>query len=421
MTKFERLVSSVSMDRIHFQSVKPVRWLLLMIVVYFGLLSYIVILRFNSFQTNAFDLGIFNQAFSTALSGKLFLETPDQHVIFSGSYLGTHFNLLMFLLLPIYALFPHPQTLLVVQTGFIALGALPIYLIAKRVINNEKLALFMATIYLLNPAILNLNLYDFHLEAFLPFFLGMFYYFYVVSNWRGYTVFLILSLITIEFASLLVVTICLAHALRNLTFGHKTGSKISFNLDRSRAMILLLTVVIAMVTFYATIQLSGFFSGKSVSVQGVLSGFINPVQGYRELLSKSEFWMLCLIPLMFLPLLVPSQLVMVAPWFLVVLLGANPVSYSFGYQDAGAFVLPYLIIAMIFGVEKMHSRHIDLRGFAVGMLLFAIVLSPLTPLVQNRISGIAYEQGFPVVSSHDEILDDALKLDSNKCLCFDPE
>ncbi len=163
------------------------RLLLLMIGLYCAIMSYVVILRFNAFQTNAFDFGIFNQAFSTALKGKLFFETPDQHIILSGSFLGTHFNLLMFLLLPIYALMPLAQTLLVLQTLFIGMAALPVYLIARRIIKNENLALIMAFVFLVNPATLSLNLYDFHLEAFLPFFLGMFFYFYLSPRIGGAT------------------------------------------------------------------------------------------------------------------------------------------------------------------------------------------------------------------------------------------
>jgi uncharacterized membrane protein len=386
------------------------KWLLLMIAIYSTVMSYVVLLRYYAFQTHAFDLGIFNQAFSTALQGRLFYETPDQYLIPSGSFLGVHFNLLMFLLLPIYALFPHPQTLLLLQTGVVALGAVPIYLVTRRIVGTEKLALVMASVYLVNPAIINLNLYDFHLEAFLPFFLGMFFYCYIAGNWRGYAVFLALSLVTIEFASLLVVAICLAHAFRTLSRRSKYHLPVSFGIEKSRALILLSTIAISLVVFYLILYASLAISGKPVSVQGSLSIFVS-TQNAQLFLAKSEFWMLCLIPLMFLPFLAPSQLMMIAPWFFVTLLeGAYATSYSFGYQNAGAFVVPYLILATIFAVEKLRRHRTQLRSFFIGIFLFSLFISPFNPLMQNRIPGIAYQQGFPIVTAHDHVLDAAIGL-----------
>src|SRR5688572_29073937 len=60
--------------------------LLVAMSAYVVVMSIFCVFRLNSFQTHAFDLGIFNQAFSTALQGRLFYETPDIHVIPSGSF-----------------------------------------------------------------------------------------------------------------------------------------------------------------------------------------------------------------------------------------------------------------------------------------------------------------------------------------------
>ncbi|MDA4114704.1 MAG: DUF2079 domain-containing protein [Thaumarchaeota archaeon] len=390
---------------------KSTRMLPVMIAAYTLIMSYVVLLRYYSFQTHAFDLGIFSQAFSTALHGRLFYETPDQLLIPSGSFLGVHFNLLMFLLLPLYALFPSPQTLLILQTIFVALGAVPIFLVARRIVGSERIALAMALVYLVNPAIISLNFYDFHLEAFLPLFLGMFFYSYIVSSWRGYGIFLALSLITIDFAPVLVVAICFAHALRSITLRQGEGRLLHLDLGRKRALILLGTVVVSLTVFYAVLSLSVFFSGRSISVPASLSAFVATYEGAQAFYLKSEFWMLCLIPLMFLPLLAPKHLVMVAPWFVVtVLAGQYATSYSFGYQVAGAFVVPYLILAAIFGVAKLHRRNLELRGFLVGMVLLSLLISPLNPLTQNRLPGIAYGQGIPAITPHDTILDQTIGL-----------
>lgn len=379
------------------------KWLVLLIGIYVAAMSCVVLLRFYTFRTHAFDLGIFNQAFSTALHGRLFYETPDLYAVPSGTFLGVHFNLLMFLLLPLYALFPSPQTLLILQTCVVALGAVPVYLIARRILPTERVAMAMALIFLVNPSILNLNLYDFHLEAFLPFFLGMFIYYYLTANWRGYALFMALSLITIDFAALLVVSICLAHALRTYHF------PITFDIDRKRGLILLATSVVSLVVFYLVVTTSVALSGKSTTALGALSAFVNPALGGQAVYQKTAFWLLCLIPLLFLPLLVPGQLVMVAPWFLVTLLeGAYATSYSFGYQVAGAFVVPFLIFGTILALEKLHRHRWKLQGLVAGILLLSLLISPFNPITQNRLTGITYQQGLPLPSPHDSVLDAAI-------------
>lgn len=387
------------------------KWLVSMIVVYIVFMSIVVLLRYYSFQTNAFDLGIFSQSFWTALKGHLFFETPDQHVITSGSFLGTHFNLLMFLLLPIYAGFPSPATLLILQTLVISLGAVPVFLIGQRVIGSSRLALAMAVVYLVNPATLTLNIYDFHLEAFLPFFVGMFFYCFLEEKWKGYALFLFLSLVTIDIASLLVIAVCLTHMLRSVTIARKPALRLELQMDHRRKVILAATALVSAVSFYLILYLSLVVAGESASVQGVLTGFLSSSGFSGAVIAKSEFWVLPLVTLMFLPLLAPRELLMVAPWFAVTILDTGATNnYSLGYQFAGAFVAPFLILGAIYAIGRLHKRRINATGIIAGIFVFSLLLSPFSPVAQGRISGIAYNEPFPTVTSHDEILDATIGL-----------
>jgi uncharacterized membrane protein len=403
------MVSTTRGSSAYLRVVLTHKWLLLLISTYVVVMSFVVLLRFYTFRTNAFDLGIFNQAFSTALKGKLFYETPDQYIIPSGSFLGTHFSLLMFLLLPIYALFPFPQTLLITQTVVVALAAVPIYLIAQRILGKGKLPLVIAGAYLLNPATLNMNLFDFHLEAFLPFFLGMFFYGYLVKKWKTYATFLILSLVTIDFAPIMVGAICLAHFFRSVSVRSSVRWGIRIGGTRKQRIILLSTIVLSLLVFYLTLSLSGIFSGKSTNVQQILSGFVQSPSSPTDNLLKLQFWYLALVSVMFLPFLAPSQLVMIGPWFLVTILGSVSTDYSFGYQYAGAYVVPYLIIASIYGVAKLREVKIA-KLLLTGGIMLCVITSPFNPLMMGHISGIAYEQGFSFPTSHDTVLNQALNL-----------
>jgi hypothetical protein len=66
------------------------------------------------------------------------------------------------LLAPLYALWPDPRLLLVIQAALFALGALPVYRLALRRLGNRYAARCLALIYLLYPTALTSVLFDFH-------------------------------------------------------------------------------------------------------------------------------------------------------------------------------------------------------------------------------------------------------------------
>jgi uncharacterized membrane protein len=397
--------------KLHMLRNRVVLALVLLMGIYVVVLSFVSLMRFYTFQTTV-DLGIFNQAFRTALGGRLFYETPDLRAIPSGSFFGTHFSPLMFLLLPIYAILPRPETLLVLQTVFVALGALPIYLISNHVLKSSRIGLAMAGVYLVNPAIVSMTLYDFHLEAFLPFFLGMVYYLFLRKMWRPYFVFVALSLATIDFAGVLVVAISLTHLLNKVSLSRKNSRFLQIDLERTAFYALIFTVVIALSAFYLTLQAEVIFSGKSSSVVSNLAGFISAQPLTVDYYFKLQFWFLLLGSLLFLPVLAPGQFVMVLPWLLVTILTSQSPQYLVGYQFGGAFVAPYLIIASIYGLRKLGKPRINRKVISL-ILLISIVLTPINPLTQHNLPGIAYEQGLPSFTPHDQVLEKAIGLIPN--------
>ena len=151
--------------------------LFLAVFGYIIVLSIMTILREKAFLTSGFDLGIFNQAFSTTLhQHRIFYGTGDISFNPNGNFFGEHFSPILFILLPFYAIYPSPENLLVMQTVILALGAFPIYWITSNRL-GKTIGLLTALIYLLSPLVLSVNLNDFHLEAFTStFFLFSLYY-----------------------------------------------------------------------------------------------------------------------------------------------------------------------------------------------------------------------------------------------------
>ena len=364
-------------------------------------------MRFYTFRTYL-DLGIFVQAFSSALKGSLFYETPDVVKIPSGSFLGTHFAPLTFLLVPIYAVRPGPETLLVLQMPFIALGALPIFLIARHVLRNESIALCVAGVYLVNPAIQSLSLFDFHLEAFLPFFLGMALYFLIRRKWRPYCLFLGLSLATIEFASIMIVAMSVGALVfhRERLKGIFSNPKNLLGEEDRDVLILLSTFVLAFAYFYFSLVASAIFAGTRSAPATLLGGFIpDPAQWLDAgFVPRMIFWLILTANLLFLPLKVLSRVLLVVPWFIVTMITSNPVYYAIGYQYGGAFVAPYLIIALVYALRELGPAS-KVRGLLASRLtviiLLSLIMTPLSPWAQGHLTGIVYEEGLPIATQHD--------------------
>lgn len=145
---------------------KRIAWLLLIvfIVVYTVVLCDQSILRYTTYVATGFDLGNMDQATWNTLHGHLFEFTNRSDNWYGAPIrLAQHVEPIFLLLAPLYIFFADPRTLLVFQTLAIAAGAIPVFILARK--SLPTLPLFAPVIvlgYLLAPATLGENIFDFH-------------------------------------------------------------------------------------------------------------------------------------------------------------------------------------------------------------------------------------------------------------------
>lgn len=173
--------------------------LLLLTIGYILLFSVFTVLKYQHFQYNALDLAILNQVFYNTSLGNFFGFTIHPH-----SYLGDHLELIILLLSPFYFILKSPITLLILQTIFIGLSAIPIFLLTKRVL-APRLALLMGFIFLANPFVQNMNLFEFHILPFALFFIFFAFYFFQTKKFFPFLIFFILGLLVREDVALFLV------------------------------------------------------------------------------------------------------------------------------------------------------------------------------------------------------------------------
>ena len=133
-------------------------------IIYF---SYISILKHHYFQSTAYDLLIFEQVLKNFATGLDSYSSVHQ----SFQLTQIHFSPGLYLFAPVYKLFPHTETLLIIQSFFLGLAGLILYFLAKSFYINDFNSLVILFLYLINPALHGVNLFDFHEIAFFPFFI----------------------------------------------------------------------------------------------------------------------------------------------------------------------------------------------------------------------------------------------------------
>jgi uncharacterized membrane protein len=128
--------------------------------------------------------------------------------------MGDHTSFILGLLVPFYWLFPAAGTLFFAQALVIGLGAVPVFLYARRRLGSEAMALVLAAAYLLHPAVGWTNLENFHPDAFLGLLVGVAIWAALERHWRTYAVFVVLALLVKEDVALVVVPMGIWVALK---------------------------------------------------------------------------------------------------------------------------------------------------------------------------------------------------------------
>ncbi len=130
------------------------------IAAYAAGFSALSVLRHRAFQTGRFDLGNMVQAvWSTAHGHPLEVTSLRGDEI---SRLAAHFDPVLVAFAPLWLVWPSPDSLLVAQAIAVALGAVPVFWLARKHLDSERAGLGFALAYLFYPPTQWLTLNEFH-------------------------------------------------------------------------------------------------------------------------------------------------------------------------------------------------------------------------------------------------------------------
>lgn len=392
-------------------------------MVYGVVFSYFTILRNTSFFSAAWDLGNFNQAFYTTLhDGRLFYYTADLFFSSSGSVFAIHTSPILFLLVPFYAISPSPETLLVLKAFGIGLAAVPLYLLSKQLLKSSKAGFVIALIYLLYAPLQGANWFDFQQSAFLPLFIFMTYYFMVNKNWKLYFPAMLLSLMIEEHVAVIVGI--LAIFCFSYQSSLKTLPKSIRQLKMDENLALIITLAVCAIYLLIALLLKNSFPVNSDFAQlyrasgnyqilgsgggDILSlpvyALLHPEQMFQGLVYDFTFKFFYVVtlfaPLLFIPLrnrFALGILILLSPFLL-----SNYRPYYLLGVHYPLYVIPIIFIATLYGLARLDrsAKIFNLRTMIVVTLLFAICISPLSP-ISNEFVSQNYAQYSPIAFSLD--------------------
>jgi uncharacterized membrane protein len=340
---------------------------------YAAYMGYFTVLRHHHFATMSNDLGQYDNAFYNALHGHPFRSTP---LLPEGNWsaLRSHAEFAMYALLPFYALYPHAETLLVLQSVLLGSAALPIFRLASRH-TSRSVGLALALAYLSYAPLHGANFYDIHFQP-----IGA-----AFSLWA-------LDLLDAKKRIPFAIAFTLALASREdvpLIF-IATGAFLVLSGRAPRAGIVLAAVAgfyfcvmkfIVMPHFgtwwYQHIY-KGLFPAHDETYGGVVKTLVsNPVFSFGTLVTDKKFAyaLLILTPLAFLPLRGRWLWLSLLPGSVVTLLTTEydpTLDISFQYS---AYLIALIFPAAALALEGLGQIGPERRRAAVGALLAGTLLT----------------------------------------------
>lgn len=173
----------------------------IILIVTLSAVSYstLSLLQHWRFESHALDLGLFDQAIWCY--SRL---TPARSTVRGfPNLLGDHFHPILMTLAPLYWINPKAETLLIAQAVLLSLGAVPVYLFAKKRLGTAP-GLIFALSYCLYWGIQEAASFDFHEIAFAVPLIACALYFADGERWPLYFTCVLLLLLTKENLSVFV-------------------------------------------------------------------------------------------------------------------------------------------------------------------------------------------------------------------------
>jgi uncharacterized membrane protein len=373
----------------------------------FGALA---VLQQRAFETGRFDVGNVTQAVWATAHGD-FLTVTD----LGGrqiSRLGAHFDPIVAVFVPLWWIWPHPSALLVAQAVAVALGAVPVFRLARRRLGSAHAGLGLALVYLLYPPTQWLVLDDVHPVAFATPLLLAAWDFLDEERLVPFAAAAGAACLTKEHIGLVVAMMGVWYAVAKGE--RRVGAVIAI------AATGVAVVAIAIVVPHFAPGGGSPFADRYADVGGTPGGILDTAVHRPGAIVASaterrdvDYLVALLAPVAGLPLLAPLALIVALPELATNVLSGTVTQTSIHFHYTAATIAA-LMAATIFGAARAQSwlgRRAELvpRALVAVTLIAGVVQGP-NPLWSHVPFGEDLGADAHVVTAHDRIAQRALRL-----------
>ncbi|HEY2937049.1 MAG TPA: DUF2079 domain-containing protein [Gaiellaceae bacterium] len=377
------------------------------VAAYAAAFATLSVLRDRAFQTGRFDLGNMVQAvWSTAHGHPLRITELGGDQI---SRLAAHVDPILVVFAPLWWIWPSPHLLLVGQAIAIAVGALPVFWLARKHLDSDNAALGFALAYLLLPAVQWLTLNEFHPVALAAPLLLFAFWFLDEDRLAPFALFALLACACKEEIPLVVAGFGIWYALARRRYA--AGAAIAGAGAAWAA--LAIGVVIPHYNHGASSSFYSRYSEVGGSPRGVLQTAVtHPWRLVEKALGHRGVHYLIQLALPLAALWAAAPLVLIAalPDLAVNLLSATPTQTSIHFHYT-AGIVPPLVVASVLGAARLRGRirPATLAALAVAAALVGNYRLGAIPLWSELPGGQGFQANATQVSAHDRIALRALK------------
>ncbi len=368
-------------------------------VVFWGIIA---IFKYLNGGYNGLDLAIYNNTFWNTAHGHLFASSIN-----IPSYLGDHAEWYILPLSLIYAIFPHPLTLIILQILALAAAAIPIYLIAKHLLSNKKYAIIFPLIWLLNFTVCYNTLWEFHMLTFSLVFVFFAAYYFIQKKFWQFLLFLFLGFLVREDVAFISISFALVYLADRGAWAK--GNRIQM------LKWTVLPLALGALVFFADIKIitamnangiykyaSHYFAGFGQTAgQVVLNAILHPLPILLKLFSPTSLKIIfvSLAVFLFLPLRRPRFLLL-SPISYLIISTANNNDWFLPLQTHYALLMfPGIVIAAIYGFQSLQNdaKQIIPKPLLAPLAVFAplfflFTLGPITAIPKIFAAPSATEQ-----------------------------
>jgi uncharacterized membrane protein len=373
----------------------------------FGALA---MLRHRAYNTGRFDLGNFIQAIWTTAHGD-FLQQTNLHGE-QISRLGVHFEPILAVFAPLWWIWPSADMLLTAQAIVLALGALPVFWLARKHLGSDRAALGLSLAYLIYPPVQWLGVDEFHPGTLGCTFLLFAFWYLDEDRLIPFGIFSLLACTTREEMPLVVAGMGVWYAL--------TRRKWALGAGIAAAGLAFTALVVSVVTPHFRHGAPLTFYGRYKDVGGSPSQaarmiFTHPIRVLQIVFDHRgvRYIAQLFLPLAGLCFLAPLALIPLLPVLAVNLLSSahGQTSIHFHYT---AGEIPILMAATVLGgawlARRWRHQAVRIAGIALaGVLIGNYLLGPL-PLWRHIPGGQTLGADRSDVREHDRVADEALAL-----------